>query len=362
MERTPLRIVYIAMVILTIVSMWTTYISLRDSILPEPIVSIPWDQTRVVSVSIFALGLSIAIGLMLFALKMAIIDEQKRLNIVGVIGLTIIAFISISFNMDVLYRYANEDFFISYSNSRMRSVYEDYLAQVQNTLIEKRNEFRKEVAKQEGELESEIEGLREAPAGYGPIAKEERYRLTLLEKTTQVDLETIDEALRAKEEANRLLLSSEAKTIPEIQELQDDLRVMVREAGVVGGLALPDPVNLENPLFAVFSRLFDVKTVGLMEVFILCIAFFLDLGDIIGYSLVPAARRGRRKPSPFQPYPVAEAQPDFVPENIEPIGDRLGVIPSDDNGGTPGEDKKLARIQEEPGRRPRPRPFRLRRR
>ncbi|MDQ1257949.1 MAG: hypothetical protein QG656_2557, partial [Candidatus Hydrogenedentes bacterium] len=184
MQHTSHAIILVAMILLTIVSMGTTYISLTDSILPEPVINIPFTPNTVWECSIFALALSVAIGLMLFALKLSIVDGHKKLNIFGLLGMFIIAFISIAFNMDVLYRTADKEFFIRYSNSKMRSVYETYLAEAESTLTEKRTEIRRELAKQQGELEAEIEGLRADPEGYGRKAKEEDYRLTLLEKTT----------------------------------------------------------------------------------------------------------------------------------------------------------------------------------
>ena len=105
---------FLAMFLLGAVSMWTTYQSLHDSILPKPTVQIALSENFVWDCSIFALMLSVAIGMMLFALKIAIVDEEKRLNIFGVLGLTVIGFISIAFNLDVLYRTADRDFFIRY--------------------------------------------------------------------------------------------------------------------------------------------------------------------------------------------------------------------------------------------------------
>ena len=143
-------IMYMAMTLLGIVSMWTTYVSLHDSILPEPVIRLHLGTNVVWDCSIFALGLSVAIGMMLFALKVAIIDEQKRLNVLGLLGLTVVGFISISFNLDVLYRTADRDFFVRYSSEKMRAVYEDYLRNVQTELLAKEQKLKKEVAKQEG--------------------------------------------------------------------------------------------------------------------------------------------------------------------------------------------------------------------
>lgn len=316
MEITIRSIILVAMVLLTIVSMWTTYVSLHDSVLPEPAVNVPLGGERVWACSVFALALSVAIGLMLFALKLAIIDEQKRLNVLGVIGLIIIAFISISFNMDVLYRTADRDFFLRYSNSRMRSVYEEYLADAQAALAQKRDTIRREIAAQQGELEAEIEGLREAPAGYGPLAKREDYRLTVMEKTSEVDLKAVEEALVIKEQADELLRTRTPESIDEVQALQDDLRVVIKDVGARAGVPLPEPVRLENPLFAVFQKLFDFKTVGIKEIFFLLLAILLDLGDIVGYSLVP------NKPKSKARLAVLDAGADDVagPEFITSLG------------------------------------------
>ena len=114
---------YVGMVMLTLASMCTTYISVNDSILPEPKVTIPLWNDMTWDCSVLALALSVGIGLMLLALKLAIIDEQKRLSPLGLIGLCLLAFISISFNMDVLYRTADKDFFLDYSKNRMVTPY-----------------------------------------------------------------------------------------------------------------------------------------------------------------------------------------------------------------------------------------------
>lgn len=291
MGNLPRFIFFIAMIMLGIVSMWTTYMSLHDSILPTPVVNIPFSPTLIVPCSIFALALSVAIGLMLFALKMSIIDEQKRLNIVGVIGMTCVAFISIAFNIDVLYRTADHDFFQRFSTTRMKTVYEDYLTQVQGTLNERRQAALMVVATQEGELESEVKGLREKPAGYGPVAKNEDHYLTVLKHTSEVDLKNLDEAFVAKQKADELLATTKPQTINEIDDLQHQLRVVVKDLGAIAGVPLPEPVRFESPIFAVFTKLFDFKQIGLMEIFIVIVGFMLDLGDIIGYTLIPTRRK-----------------------------------------------------------------------
>lgn len=280
--------IFMAMVLLTVVSMWTTYASLRDSVMPAPVVPIPITADLTWNCSIFALGLSVAIGLMLFALKLAIIDGQKRLNLIGIIGLTIVASISITFNMDVLYRVGDQAFFLRHSTAKVKSTYDTYLSEVRNSLLAQKQDAQKSIARQEGELEAEIRGLREAPAGYGNRARAEDHRLTVLAKEMEVEVTTIDEAIAAQEAADALLANSQPQTIPEIQALQDELRVAVKNAGALAGVAMPQPVSLENPLFAVFEKLFDFENVGWKELFFLALAFLIDLGDIIGYSLVPA--------------------------------------------------------------------------
>ncbi|GMU94393.1 MAG: hypothetical protein AMXMBFR4_34510 [Candidatus Hydrogenedentota bacterium] len=287
MKHTTRFAIFTAMCLFTVVSIWTTYKSLYDSILPGPTFTVQFSPESVYKIAWPALGLSVAIGLMLFALKLAIIDGQKRLNVAGVIGLIVIAFISISFNMDVLYRTADRDFFLRYSDSKVRSAYETYLAQVQGTLSGRRSELLKQIAKQEGELESEIRGLREKPAGYGSEARKEEYQLTLLEKEAQVELESIDQALAKKGEADALLNGTIVASLDDVHMLQEKLRVLVKDLAGTANVALPPPVKLETPFFAVFDKLFDFRNAGPMEILILLLAFLLDLGDIIGYSLIP---------------------------------------------------------------------------
>jgi hypothetical protein len=321
--------IFLAMVILTLVSMWTTYASLQDSILPEPVVAIPLTESFTWNCSIFALGLSVAIGLMLFALKLAIIDEQKKLNFMGIVGLTIVAFISITFNMDVLYRVGNQDFFLRHSTAKVKSSYGTYLGEVRTQLLEKKQSAERSLARQEGELESEIRGLREAPAGYGQRARSEDHRLTVLAKEVAVEITAIDEALAEQAAADTLLSESRPASIAEIEVLQDTLRVEAKNVGALAGVPLPAPVSLENPFFAVFERLFDLETVGWKEIFFLILAFLIDLGDIIGYSLVPAAVASSKPQDPFDvtrlPTRLPNRGPERIPEeylpfpNIDPV-------------------------------------------
>lgn len=347
-------IVFVAMVLLTIVSIWTTYVSLNDSILPEPKIPIPLPSGGVWQCSVFALALSVAIGLMLFALKAAIIDEQKRLSLLGILGLIIVGFISISFNMDVLYRTADKDFYVRYAHDEMLRVYENYLAEAEQTLTARRDGLRKDIATQTAEFESEVEGIRQAPAGYGTRAKEEDYKLRVLESANQVELGTLEEALAASAKADALIMGTHPETIGEVQQLQNDLRVLVREVGAQAGLALPAPVKMESPIFAVFAKLFDFKNVGMKEIFFLLIALFLDLGDIIGYALVP---KGKKQPARRIPHftPVIDPaegprnRPEFVPawdaitaktEETEDTGDFFGEstierLPSAEQGRPP---------------------------
>jgi len=308
-------IIFLAMLILTIVSMWTTYISLRDSILPEPVLPIPLFEGVVWQCSVFALLLSLALGLMLLGLKLAIIDGQKRLNALGIVGLTVVAFISISFNLDVLYRTADRDFYLRYSTDQMLQVYEEHLGELQSTLVAKRDALRTQVARQQVELDAEVEGIRQAPAGYGPRAREEEYALRLLESENRVQLESIEAALAEKERADLLLARTSPQSIQEVQELQNELRVLVRDAGAMAGIQLPEPVRLDSPIFAVFARLFDPETVGIKEFFLLAIAFFLDLGDIVGYCMIPAAAHaGRKRGGALYPPEPRQARLEYVPE------------------------------------------------
>ncbi len=316
--------IFIAVVLLTIVSMWTTYASLKDSVMPEPMVTIPLGRGYTWDCSIFALGLSVAIGLMLFALKLAIIDGQKRLNIFGLIGMTVVASISITFNMDVLYRVGDREFFLRHSTAKVKSTYDTYLAEVRTQLLSQKQGSEKALARQEGELEAEIRGLREDPAGYGRRAKQEDHRLTVLEKETAVEVSSIEEALIAQEQADALLAGSQPKTIDEVLQLQDQLRVAVRNAGALAGVAMPEPVSVENPLFAVFEKLFDFETVGWKELFFLALAFLIDLGDIIGYCLVPTAAAVKPTYDAFNPNTLPTrrrrvAGPERIPEEYLPF-------------------------------------------
>ena len=290
-------VIVIAMVIFTIASIVTTYISLSISVLPEPSITIPITEDVTWDCSYLALMISVRIGLMLFALKVAIIDEQKRLNLVGILGLLIVAFISISFNMDVFYRAANRDFYINYTSAQMKKIYADYLAEVDSKLSAKKTELLKQVAKQEGELESEIRGIREAPEGYGPKAKSEDYKLTLLQKEAEVELRALEEVQASKDRANTLLVESPVD-LAGVEALQGELQAAVKDLGAKAGVPLPEPYRAQNQLFVVFAKLFDFRNSSFMEIcmslLIMALALLLDLGDIIGYSMVPDQPGGKR--------------------------------------------------------------------
>ncbi|MCC6486768.1 MAG: hypothetical protein IT364_04645 [Candidatus Hydrogenedentes bacterium] len=357
---------YTAMVLFSIVSIMTTYISLTDSILPEPTFDIPLGGGYVwQDCAVFALALSLAIGLMLFALKLAIIDGQKRLNVLGVIGLTIIAFISITFNMDVLYRTADQEFFLRYSDQKMRAVYENFLAEAQTKLTARREALQKVVAKQEGELEAEIRGLREKPAGYGPVARQEDYRLTLATKESEVELQSVEEAMTIKDEADLLLANTQAMSLEEIHGLQEKLRVPVAKLAGFAAMPVPPIVKQETPLFVVFEKLFDWRNIGPMEILVLFLAFLLDLGDIIGYSLVPNKTQRVTRPA-WATFPEHLSGPEVVrkpsgsaaflesPQNPQaaPEGLLTSALSTEEEG------VPVARFSEERRRRP----FRFRRR
>lgn len=323
-------LILIAMVMFTIASMVTTYISLSISVLPEPSVVIPITEDVQWECAWLALLLAVGIGLMLFALKVAIIDDQKRLNLVGIAGLTVVAFISISFNMDVFYRAANRDFYIQHTSAEMKKLYADYLAEVDSILSGRRTELLRQVARQEGELESEIRGLREAPEGYGPMARQEDYQLTLLQRETEVELRALDEARAEREEANALLAQS-AYDLGGVESIQDQLRVVAASMGAQAGVPLPEPYRARNQLFVVFAKLFDFRNSDFMDIsmalLIMALAFLLDLGDIVGYSMVPdqpGSKRAARHPD-YHSYtgpeiiPAPERRPLLTEPEHSPI-------------------------------------------
>lgn len=351
--------ILIAMVLFSVVSIWTTYVSLRDSILPKPTIPVTFAPGVVHELSVFALALSVAIGLMLFALKLSIIDGHKRLNILGIIGLTIVASISIAFNMDVLYRTADQQFFLNYTEQKVRTTYEDYLASAQTKLNERKQELEKQVAKQEGELESEIKGLRKKPAGYGTEAKQEEYELTLLSKTAEVDLQEILAAEEEKKEVDAVLVQTSVAKLDDVTKLQDDLRVKIKDFAALAGTPMPAAVKLESPLFAVFQKLFNFRTAGPLEYLILALAFLLDLADIVGYSLVPTQKE-KKSPAIWAavpeglPGPEMISQPKAMAMVMEPVavnGDQM-LMESD-------QDELFPAITPSP--RPRRKPFRFRR-
>jgi hypothetical protein len=367
---------YVGMILLTFVSMCTTYISLNDSILPEPKVPIPMPNDLLWDCSVLALALSVGIGLMLLALKLAIIDEKKRLSAIGLLGLCLLAFISICFNMDVLYRTADRDFFLRYSSARVKAQYAEFFATTRAALDKRKLEFRRPVAVQEGELEAEIRGLREAPAGYGPIAKDEDYALIQLQKVAEVELEGLVEAYETDKQARALLASSDPQTLAEVEKVQDELRVAAISLAATTSIPLPPPVKLENPLFAVLSNLVDPKAFGLKEGIFVVLAFLLDLGDILGYTLLPNRKKSSsysgQEPL-FEPrlMPRPEPPPPSSPELAFPDLEGPEVIP--DRGQPPHDEERAKELffgeaadsdefSTAPDEGPPPRAFRFRRR
>jgi hypothetical protein len=351
-------IIYVGIFLLLVVSMFTTYVSLHDSILPEPLVKINLGEGLVWECSVFALIFAVAIGMILLALKLAIMEGHKRLNIMGLLGLTVVGFISISFNLDVLYRTADRDFFTNYSVSKMKGVYEKYLQEAQQKLSDKQETILKQVAKQEGELDAEVKGLRQKPAGYGNMAKQEDYQLTLLQKTSAVDLQAVEDALAKKQDADKLLASTTPRTLSEIQELEHQIRVVIKDVGAASGIPMPDVVKLETPLFAVFNKLFDYHNVGIKEIFFVIVAFFLDLGDIIGYSLIPN-RKKSREPELAASLPQFGGPELVMPTHIEslpPASEQLKL--TDASAPEPDADVSVPAVNEYPLRRPK-RPFRF---
>ncbi len=345
-------VILIAMIIFTIASIVTTYISLSSSVLPEPSVTIPITENVTWDCAYLALMISAGIGLMLFALKVAIIDEQKRLTLTGVLGLLIIAFISVSFNMDVFYRAANRDFYIHFTSAEMKRVYADYLAEVDAKLSTRKTELLKLVAKQEAELESEIRGIREAPEGYGPKAKSEEYKLTLLQKEAEVDLQALEEVRASRLRANELLVESPLD-LAGVETLQGELQAALKDLGAKAGIPLPEPYRAQNQLFVVFAKLFDFRNSNFMEIcmslLIMALALLLDLGDIIGFSMVPDEPGGKRtrKRVDYDAYLGPEVVP--APLNANPMLARRETAALDYQPGDPGDDKEafFARPQED---------------
>jgi hypothetical protein len=321
-------------------------------VLPEPSVTIPITENVTWDCAYLALMISAGIGLMLFALKVAIIDEQKRLTLTGVLGLLIIAFISVSFNMDVFYRAANRDFYIHFTSAEMKRVYADYLAEVDAKLSTRKTELLKLVAKQEAELESEIRGIREAPEGYGPKAKSEEYKLTLLQKEAEVELQALEEVRASRLRANELLVESPLD-LAGVETLQGELQAALKDLGAKAGIPLPEPYRAQNQLFVVFAKLFDFRNSNFMEIcmslLIMALALLLDLGDIIGYSMVPDEPGGKRtrKRVDYDAYLGPEVVP--APLNANPMLARRETAALDYQPGDPGDDKEafFARPQED---------------
>ncbi|MBM3290455.1 MAG: hypothetical protein FJY92_09910 [Candidatus Hydrogenedentes bacterium] len=240
----------------------------------------------------------------------------------------------------------------------MRTAYEDYLATAQTKLNERRQELEKQVAKQEGELESEIKGLREKPAGYGNEARKEEYHLTLLQKTSEVELQSIVAAQERKQEVDAVLAQASVAKLEDVTKLQDDVRLKIKDFAAAVGTPMPPAVKLESPLFAVFQKLFNFRTAGPLEYLILALAFLLDLADIIGYSLVPT-KKEKKSPAIWAAVPEHLPGPEVITSPTPAAMVVESAVDADSLLANSGTDDLFPAIAPSP--RPRRKPFRFRR-
>jgi len=244
--------VYAAMVLLTSVSIWANYASLRVSVLPEPEVAIPLPTGGTWACAVVALGIAVALGLMLFALKLTILDENRRLNGAGAFGFAVILLLSVAFNADVLYRVADKDFYPRQAMTQTAAVYMAHLDRI-------------------------------AADAASP------------------------DAVAAVDKARRLLQSAAPQDMDDVTATEQAVRTALAEAGIEPP---PAPTRVDSPLFAMLAHLAKVQGLGVQDWFLLLIALFLDLGDLIAYRLLPARRLA-------EPLPRRPQRPQPEPEHVE---------------------------------------------
>ncbi len=336
-------IVVVAMIGLTVVSIWTSYASLHDSVLPAPDIPIRLPNGVLWECSLFALILSVALGLLLLALKLAMIEGAKRVTLAGFLGLAIVASLSIAFNVDVLYRWANPDFYLNYSHDRLREAYDPFLAEVSAALESRREARLPEAMRPGAALDAPTEGLQPGASEANAAASEGAFA-----------------PLREFEELLRGPLSPSAE---ELDALQARLRVAADDLSTQLNLPRPEAPEIRKPLFAVFDTLIDGRGIGAMEVLILLLAVVLDLGDVVGFSLIPTRPRTRRAADPDF------LEPDFPPLTPapvvrRPIEHREEPLPEEDPFPEDPFEERLPAVAPEPSGPPRhgPRPVRFHRR
>lgn len=244
------------MVLLTSVSIWANYASLSTSVLPEPRVPVPLPTGGTWECTVVALVLAVALGLMLFALKLTILDEDRRLNGAGALGVIVILLLSVAFNADVLYRVADKDFYPRHAMAQTAAAYSAHLERI---------------------------------AADNPTA----------------------ETAAAVDKARRLFLAAAPEDMEEVAAIEQTVRTALTQAGIDPP---PEPTHLDSPLFAVLAHITNVQSLGVQDWFLLLLALFLDLGDLIAYRLLPARRMADPLPrKPLQARPAPEHVDEPMP-------------------------------------------------
>ena len=167
--------------------------------------------------------------------------------------------------------------------------------------------------------------------------------MTLLQKEAEVELRALDEVQSSRQHANELLVKS-PQDLAGVEALQGELQAALKDLGAKAGIPLPEPYRAQNQLFVVFAKLFDFRNSSFMEIcmslLIMALALLLDLGDIIGFSMVPDEPGGKRtrKHVDYDEYLGPEIVP--APLSANPMLARRETAVLDYQPGDPGDDKE----------------------
>jgi hypothetical protein len=127
MRRLSITLLSTATLALTALSIWANYVSLSSSVLPKPtftlslVTGAPWHC------SLPALGLAMAIGLLLLAIKVSAAGQDRSIGITGYCAFAVVASFSILFNMDAIYRVAQNTYDLQLANQQPTAVFGPYM-------------------------------------------------------------------------------------------------------------------------------------------------------------------------------------------------------------------------------------------
>ena len=128
MRRLSITLLSIATLALTALSIWANYVSLSASVLPLPTIALSLFTGATWQCSLPALGLAIAIGLLLLAIKVNAAGCGKSVGFAGYCAFAVVACFSILFNVDAIYRMTQEGYDLQLANQQTTAVFGPYMA------------------------------------------------------------------------------------------------------------------------------------------------------------------------------------------------------------------------------------------